>query len=149
MPNNRVEFLLGGMAACGAGFFTNPLEVVKTRMQIQGELLSRGMYTKHYRNVIHAIYVIAKCDGITALQKGLVPALYYQFVMNSFRLGVYQVFTNKGFTKDADDLPSFPRMVAAGAVSGCCGAVFGSPFYLVSTIRLCDSPRPVLPPPPL
>ena len=35
---NAVEFLLGGLATCGAGLFTNPLEVVKTRMQLQGEL---------------------------------------------------------------------------------------------------------------
>lgn len=36
--SNAIEFLLGGLATCGAGFFTNPLEVVKTRMQLQGEL---------------------------------------------------------------------------------------------------------------
>jgi len=27
--------MLGGLAACGACFFTNPLDVVKTRMQLQ------------------------------------------------------------------------------------------------------------------
>ena len=71
-----MEFLLGGVSACGAGFFTNPLEVVKTRMQLQGELRARGQYAVHYRNVFHAFYNIAKVDGITALQKGLVPALW-------------------------------------------------------------------------
>lgn len=44
-----MELLLGGIAAVGAGCFTNPLEVVKIRMQLQGELQSRGKYTIHYR----------------------------------------------------------------------------------------------------
>ena len=32
------ECLTGGLAACCACVFSNPLEVVKTRMQLQGEL---------------------------------------------------------------------------------------------------------------
>lgn len=31
-------FIAGGLAACGAVTFTNPIELVKTRMQLQGEL---------------------------------------------------------------------------------------------------------------
>lgn len=42
--NGAVEFLLGGVASCGACLFTNPLEVVKTRMQLQGELRTHGEY---------------------------------------------------------------------------------------------------------
>lgn len=47
--DKEMEFLIGGIAACGAGFFTNPLEVVKTRMQLQGELQARGQHAIHYR----------------------------------------------------------------------------------------------------
>ena len=32
------ECVTGGLAASGACLFSNPLEVVKTRMQLQGEL---------------------------------------------------------------------------------------------------------------
>lgn len=31
-------FSIGALAACGAVTFTNPFEVIKTRMQLQGEL---------------------------------------------------------------------------------------------------------------
>ena len=127
-----MEFLLGGVAACGAGFFTNPLEVVKTRMQLQGELKARGHYTVHYRNVFHAFYAIGRVDGIFALQKGLVPALWYQFFMNGFRLGAYQCFVNMGLTKDKDGRVSWIRSVGAGAASGCVGAFVGSPIYMVN-----------------
>lgn len=64
------EYVLGGLAACGAGFFSNPIEVVKTRLQLQGELRARGHYQRHYRNPIQAFYAIAKQDGILSLQKG-------------------------------------------------------------------------------
>uniref|UniRef100_A0A0B6ZPU7 Solute carrier family 25 member 35 n=2 Tax=Arion vulgaris TaxID=1028688 RepID=A0A0B6ZPU7_9EUPU len=131
--NGPVEFLLGGMATCGACLITNPLEVVKTRMQLQGELRTHGEYVIHYRNAFHAFVTIARSDGLLALQNGLVPALWYNFFMNGTRLGTYQVQINLGLTKDKDGNNSFIRCVAAGAFAGCVGAVIGSPFYLVKT----------------
>lgn len=131
--NNAVEFLLGGLATSGAGLFTNPLEVVKTRMQLQGELKAQGQYNVHYRNAFHAFMTIARNDGLLALQSGLVPALWYQFFMNGIRLGLYQVMINMGFTKNNKGEISLPRCVVAGALAGCIGSSFASPFYMVKT----------------
>lgn len=36
------EFLLAGASACGAITLTNPVDVVKTRLQLQGELRASG-----------------------------------------------------------------------------------------------------------
>lgn len=84
-----MEFAIGGLAAVCAGFFTNPLEVIKIRMQLQGELKARGQHAVHYKNVFHAGYTIAKHDGILALQAGLVPALWFQLFLNGIRLGKF------------------------------------------------------------
>ncbi|GIX72588.1 solute carrier family 25 member 35 [Caerostris extrusa] len=92
-----MEFAIAGVAACCAGIFTNPLDVVKTRFQLQGELKSRGVYTVHYKNALQASYIIAKSDGIIALQKGLVPALWYQLFMNGVRLGSFDFIQKCGF----------------------------------------------------
>lgn len=95
-----MDFLIGGAAAVCSGFFTNPLEVMKTRMQLQGELRNRGGHAVHYKNVFHAGYVIAKHDGILALQAGLVPGLWFQLVLNGYRFGTYG---NIFFTKKLSD----------------------------------------------
>ena len=130
--NPAMECVLGGVSTACASIFSNPLEVVKTRMQLQGELQARGSYKIHYRNVFHAFYTIAQVDGARALQKGLVPAVCYQAVMNGLRLGNYQMLTNAGFTTNADGSLSYLGCVAAGAGSGCLGAFFASPMYMVS-----------------
>lgn len=133
---------MGSLAACGACLFTNPLEVVKTRMQLQGELKLRGTYSVHYRNVFHAFFTIARVDGITALQKGLVPGLAYQAVMNGVRLGSYQYLMDSGLIRDRDGKVVLWRCILAGAISGCIGAFAGSPGYMVSIgllfIGACD-----------
>ncbi|XP_028654190.1 solute carrier family 25 member 35 isoform X2 [Erpetoichthys calabaricus] len=115
-----MDFVLSGVAACCACLFTNPLEVVKTRMQI------------HYRNVFHAFYTIGKVDGLAGLQKGLVPGLNYQFVVNGVRLGSYAILESGGYIH-SDGRVSPVKSVAAGAVAGMLGAVIGSPMYLVKT----------------
>lgn len=126
--------MLGGMAAVGACLFTNPLEVVKTRMQLQGELQARGLYTVHYRNVLHAFYAVARADGLLALQKGLVPGLWYQLTMNGVRLGAYHFAEMRGWTKDERGNTTMPQSIFVGAVTGAMGAITGSPLYLVSSL---------------
>ncbi|XP_028840169.1 solute carrier family 25 member 35 [Denticeps clupeoides] len=127
-----MDFLLSGAAACGACLFTNPLEVVKTRMQLQGELRRRGSYQVHYRNVFHAFYTIGKVDGLAGLQKGLAPGLVYQFCMNGVRLGSYAVIETSGYIESGGRV-SAVKSTAAGALAGVVGAVMGSPVYLVKT----------------
>ncbi len=63
-----MEFVLGACASVGAGIFSNPLDVLKTKAQLQGELRARGQYSVHYKNMFHAAYMIAKEEGILALQ---------------------------------------------------------------------------------
>ncbi|XP_068600860.1 solute carrier family 25 member 35 [Brachionichthys hirsutus] len=128
-----MDFVLSGVAACGSCLFTNPLEVVKTRMQLQGELQSRGTYRVHYRNVFHAFYTIGKVDGLAGLQKGLVPALLYQFCMNGVRLGSYAVIESSGHIRNRHGRVSTAKATLAGAASGVVGAVLASPIYLVKT----------------
>ena len=121
-----LDFGLGALACCAACVFTNPLEVVKTRLQLQGELRARGSYQIHYRGVLQALWVVGRTDGLRGLQKGLSVGLIYQGVMNGVRLGSYSYCEALGVT-------SFHGgSLLSGAAAGALGAFIASPAYLVS-----------------
>ncbi|XP_060528397.1 solute carrier family 25 member 35-like [Cylas formicarius] len=128
-----MEFLIGGFAGMGACLFTNPLEVVKTRMQLQGELQAKGRHAVHYKNVFHSGYVIAKNDGLLALQKGLCPALLVQLVMNGLRLGTFQFADSRGYIRDDRGKLVFSKSVLVTAVGGVIGQFLSSPLFLIKT----------------
>lgn len=131
-----LDFALGALACCAACVFTNPLEVVKTRLQLQGELQARGSYQRHYRGVLHSLWVVGRTDGLRGLQKGLSVGLMYQGVMNGVRLGSYSYCEALGIT-------SFHGgSLLSGAGAGALGAFIASPAYLVS--GCCTQPIHVL-----
>lgn len=75
-------------------------------------------------------------DGIWGLQKGLVPALWYQWTMNGTRLGLFHFMENQGWTRNSNGSVSSFYSITAGAVSGAFGAFTASPFYLVNLPNL-------------
>lgn len=128
-----MDFLCGGLAASGASLFSNPFDVLKTRMQLQGELRAKGQHAVHYKNVFHAAFVVAKNDGLRGLQKGLGVAMILHGARNCFRLGIYQTAENKGLLRDSGGKTIFYKSALASAVAGCVGAFVGSPLFLIKT----------------
>ncbi|AET38195.1 Oac1p Ecym_2469 [Eremothecium cymbalariae DBVPG len=130
------SFIAGGLAACIAVTFTNPVEVAKTRMQLQGELSAVGETI--YKNPFQAMGLIGKTEGIRGLQKGLNCAYIYQIGLNGSRLGFYEPIrleTNKLLfsTKNPYVHQNMAVNIVAGTLSGMIGAVIGSPLYLIKT----------------
>ncbi|KAM3961270.1 solute carrier family 25 member 35-like [Aphomia sociella] len=128
-----MEFVVGGLAGVGAGFFSNPFDVVKTRMQLQGELRAKGQHAVYYKNIPHAMYTMVKHDGLASLQKGLVPALWFQLMVNGVRLGIYQHADNFGLLRDENGKTIFLNSLFFGSLSGMSGGFVGSPLQLVKT----------------
>ena len=123
----------GGLSASAACVFTNPMEVVKNRLQVQGELRARGEYVKTYRGPLHGLFVMIKTDGLRSVQAGLGPAMIYQFVMNGLRLGTYAVLERRGWTRDGGGHLSLVQCATCSSISGVAGALVGSPIFLVKT----------------
>ncbi|KAI3662053.1 hypothetical protein MP638_005501 [Amoeboaphelidium occidentale] len=136
-PSQLKRFVLAGTAACMAVTFSNPIEVVKTRLQLQGEMAAEVLpkSARIYKNSLQSFILIARSEGLLSLQKGLLPAYFYQIIMNGVRFSEYDrlkgIFTR--LIDGNDDKPNHIANIAAGVCSGVLGAAFGSPFFLVKT----------------
>ena len=68
-------------------------QVVKTRLQLQGELQSAEAVVatgqRRYSGVIDAFRKIARHEGLRGLQAGLLPGVLFQASMNGTRLGLF------------------------------------------------------------
>lgn len=110
------------------------MDVIKTRQQLQGELVKRSATSNlPYKSLGESIRSIVRAEGLWGLQKGLSPALMFQFVMNSVRLGTFETVDKLGWTKN-DDQSHHPGLcVLWGGISGVVGASLGCPFFMVKT----------------
>lgn len=81
-----MEFVIGGMAAMSAGFFTNPLEVIKHHMELNKKSTQINNSGK-YKGFLGTGFHVAKQNGLKSLQKGLSPALGYHLVSYGMKLG--------------------------------------------------------------
>ncbi|KAJ7161277.1 mitochondrial carrier domain-containing protein [Mycena crocata] len=134
-------FMCGGVAACIAVTVSNPAEVAKTRLQLQGELAKAGTQ-KVYKNALDVLGKTYKNEGIRGMQRGLGPAYAYQILLNGSRLGFYEPFRrniNKLIGRRPDEqLPG--TAVIAGATSGAVGASLGNPLFLIKARMQAYSP---------
>ncbi|KAI5120850.1 hypothetical protein M0805_007037 [Coniferiporia weirii] len=134
-------FICGGLAACTAVTFSNPAEVAKTRLQLQGEL-AKGGGVKVYNGAIDVLAKTWKNEGIRGLQRGLGPAYVYQILLNGSRLGFYEPFRrtiNRIVGRSATEQIA-ATSVAAGAGSGIVGACLGNPLFLIKARMQAYSP---------
>jgi solute carrier family 25 protein 34/35 len=130
------------MAAC---LFTNPMETIKTRLQLDGEGTLRGG-ARQYRGISHALTTIARQEGVRGLQAGLWGALAYQLFMNGTRLGLYDPIQRALRRASGADEGSVLLKAASAATSGAIGATLGSPIYMVKSrlqAQRCASPAGV------
>jgi len=122
------NFIFGGVAAGLAICVVNPIDVVKSRMQMQGELGSSG--GRVYTGVLSGLTTIVRREGPKALYKGLAPAILFQMVGNSTRFGVYYAGKEYiGADKTLDSKANFGLAMTAGGLAG----VIACPFFTLKT----------------
>ncbi|XP_064384029.1 mitochondrial 2-oxoglutarate/malate carrier protein-like isoform X1 [Halichondria panicea] len=133
-----VNFLLGGTAGCGAVFVTQPLDLIKNRMQLSGE----GGANRVHKTSFHALVRIVRTEGFFALYNGLSAGLFRQATYSTTRLGVYQSLFDRFSSSDGRP-PGVLTKIAFGMIAGATGALIGTPAE-ISLIRMTSDGR--LPP---
>eukprot|EP00871_Galdieria_phlegrea_P002160 jgi/Galph1/2945/GphlegSOOS_G1637.1 len=81
LSSNMIAGALAGIVASG---LTNPLDVVKTRLQTQGEKTSSS-----YRNMFHAMRVIMKEEGFRGFLRGAEARMLFHAPSASICFGAY------------------------------------------------------------
>ncbi|KAG5472708.1 hypothetical protein LSCM4_02030 [Leishmania orientalis] len=121
----------GVVASMCATVISNPFDVMRTRMQLQGELCKRGEYKVVYQNLGQGMVRVAREEGLRALQKGLVSSVMWQVMQNGIRVGLYPaVRAEVSYTCGSD---AIYVSVLAAALCGLVGNYVSSPFQLVKT----------------
>jgi solute carrier family 25 protein 34/35 len=128
-----VECACGALATMGACCFSNPVDVLKSRLQVQGEL-ARTPSRRPYGSLPRSLVRIVRAEGARALQKGLVPALSYNAVLNCVRFGAYERLTQaSGARRDSRRARDAGKNLGAASLSGMLGGAVASPLAMVRT----------------
>ncbi|KAG0566373.1 hypothetical protein M758_7G056400 [Ceratodon purpureus] len=134
--NLALRLGLTAMSAMAAESVTFPIDITKTRLQLQGEMGATSAAPK--RGAIAMAISIGKEEGFTGLYRGLSPALLRHVFYTSIRIVAYEnLRTTFSYGDDPQNL-SVTKKAFIGGASGIIGQVIASPADLVKVRMQAD-----------
>ena len=125
------KYAMSVMAASVAETVTYPLDLTKTRLQLQGEIASGDPSVK-YKGMFRTALGIAKEEGLFMLWRGMLPALYRHAIYTGIRMSAYEEIRNDLQRHNKDGFPLWKKVVA-GMTAGGVGQLAASPTDLIKT----------------
>jgi hypothetical protein len=136
----------GSTGAVIANAIVYPLDIVKTRLQVQVKRhpsdISHTTNDRHYEGTMHAILSIIEDEGITGLYSGLMGSLIGVASTNFAYFYWYSTVRTLYFQKiqKSNKAPSTAIELSLGAVAGALAQLFTIPISVVTT-RQQTQPR--------
>lgn len=131
-------FVEGGIASVVAGCSTHPLDLIKVRMQLQGELNvgapKGGPLAVGFR--------VIQTEGSMALFSGVSATMMRQLLYSTTRMGLYEIFKEKWKEEGKSSLPLMKK-IAAGLLAGGIGAAVGNPADVAMVRMQADGRLPL------
>jgi solute carrier family 25 oxoglutarate transporter 11 len=154
-------FVEGGIASIVAGCSTHPLDLIKVRMQLQGEsnpapaiqsLRPALAFQNTTTTTIHlppprvgpvAVGVrIFQQEGVAALFSGVSATVLRQCLYSTTRMGLYDILKNKWTDPETKNMP-LTRKIFAGLIAGGIGAAVGNPADVAMVRMQADGRLPI------
>ena len=129
-------FATGGVAGALATCVIQPVDMVKVRIQLAGEVAGAS------RNPITIASGIIRTEGFSSLYKGLDAAIVRQLTYTTTRLGVFRWTSTQLKKQDEKTLP-FYKKAFAGLFAGAVGAFVGTPADLALVRLQADTTLPM------
>ena len=101
-------------------------DVLKTRMQLQNELVRQSKSV----NVFRVAYQMVRTEGVTSLGRGMTAQAIRELFYSTLRLGLYEPFKHQ-FGNRGNGPDTFSQKFAAGGLSGIIGAAVANPADLL------------------
>lgn len=135
-----LRFVLAGLANTTACAATNPVDVVKTRLQLDNELSSRKdiFRDRYYRGFFRGGAQIVRDEGVRGLYKGLCASMIREASYSSIRMGAYEPVKRALGATDRRYTALWIK-VCAGAMSGGVGSIIATPADVVRVRMQADS----------
>lgn len=134
-PSIGTQVLLAGLSNAAGAFVTNPIDVVKVRLQMEGQ----GVRTSTQTSVARALLQLASSEGLTGMYRGISASLCREMSYSGIRLGLYEPTKQMLGSTDTAHTPLTVK-VLAGAITGCCGSALANPLDLVK-VRMQGASR--------
>ncbi|PKH53795.1 mitochondrial uncoupling protein 5-like [Punica granatum] len=162
-------FVEGGVASIVAGCSTHPLDLIKVRMQLQGEsaapkpdiqalrpaLAFQNTTSSQAARAFQAPPVaaaarpgpisvgvmIVRQEGVAALFSGVSATILRQTLYSTTRMGLYDILKQKWTDPGTGTLP-LTRKIAAGLMAGGIGAAVGNPADVAMVRMQADGRLP-------
>uniref|UniRef100_A0A673L9U9 Mitochondrial uncoupling protein 4 n=1 Tax=Sinocyclocheilus rhinocerous TaxID=307959 RepID=A0A673L9U9_9TELE len=129
------KFTLSASAATVAELVTFPLDLTKTRLQIQGEGGSQqhggNVQPPKYRGMLSTALGIVREEGPLKLWQGVTPAIYRHIVYSGGRMLAYEQLRESVLGRSEDGVFPVWKAVIGSMISGALGQFIASPTDLV------------------
>lgn len=156
-------FVEGGIASIVAGCSTHPLDLIKVRLQLQGEspapvsalrpalvfpvstsiVIPQPALPPRRPGFLSVGAQILRVEGPSALFSGISATILRQTLYSTTRMGIYDILKTKWSSDGSATALPLHKKITAGLIAGAVGAAIGNPADVAMVRMQADGRLPI------